>query len=104
MRLRHTHELVTHFSQLEYNAATLEEIDEAEAISSLKACIKSVLGRPKVEVAKKFVDFRVALEGEAITNDSQYVELLKGSPYFFNKRADEFGKEERRGRAGAYTS
>jgi hypothetical protein len=85
MRLRHTHELVTHFSQLEYNAATLEEIDEAEAISSLKACIKSVLGRPKVEVAKKFVDFRVALEGEAITNDSQYVELLKGSPYFFKK-------------------
>lgn len=85
MRLRHTHELVTHFSQLDYNEANLEEIDEAEAISSLKACIKSVLGRPKVEVAKKFVDFRVALEGEAITEDSQYVEMLKGSPYFFAK-------------------
>lgn len=85
MRLRHTHELVSHFSQLDYNEANLEEIDEAEAISSLKACIKSVLGRPKVEVAKKFVDFRVALEGEAITEDSQYVEMLRGSPYFFAK-------------------
>lgn len=85
MRLRHTHELVTHFSQLDHTEADLEEIDEAEATASLKACIKSVLGRPKVEVAKKFVDFRVALEGEAITSDSQYVDMLKGSPYFFKK-------------------
>ena len=85
MRLRHTHELVTHFSQLDYTEATIEEIDEAEATASLKACIKSVLGRPKVEVAKKFVDFRVALEGEAITSDSQYIDMLKGSPYFFKK-------------------
>ncbi len=85
MRLRHTHELITHFSQLGYKEANIEEIDETEALSSLKACIKSVLGRPRVEVAKKFVDFRVALEGEAITEDSKYVEMLKSSPYFFAK-------------------
>lgn len=85
LRLRHTHELVSHFSQMDFNDSSMEEIDETEALASLKACIKSVLGRPKVEVAKKFVDFREALEGEAITQDSQYIDLLSGSPYFFKK-------------------
>jgi hypothetical protein len=85
MRLRHTHELVTHFSQMDINESSLEEIDESEALSSLKACIKSVLGRPKVEVAKKFVDFREALEGDAINEGDQRVEMLRGSPYFFKK-------------------
>ena len=82
MRLRHTHELVTHFSQMDFNVASVEEIDQMEALASLKACIKGVLGRPRIEVAKKFVDFREALEGGTI---DQYVEMLQASPYFFLK-------------------
>lgn len=85
MRLRHTYEIITHFSQLETADSNIEEIDESEAISSLKACIKGVLGRPKVEVAKKFVDFRGALDSETLSEGDQRVEMLKGSPYFFNK-------------------
>ena len=85
MRLRHTHELITHFSRLGVDESDFEEIDESEAISSLKSCIKGVLGRPKVEVAKKFVDFREALEGETFNEDDRRVEMLKSSPYFFNK-------------------
>ena len=85
MRLRHTYELITHFSKLEIDESDAEEIDESEAISSLKSCIKGVLGRPKVEVAKKFVDFREALEGETLSGDDPRVEMLKSSPYFFNK-------------------
>ena len=85
MRLKHTYELITHFSRLEIEESDSEEIDESEAISSLKACIKAVLGRPKVEVAKKFVEFREALEGESLAEDDPRVDMLRRSPYFFNK-------------------
>lgn len=85
MRLRHTYELITHFAQMDSFESDFEAVDEAEAITSLKTCIKSVLGRPKVEVAKKFVDFREALEGETLTDHDHRVEELKGSPYFFHK-------------------
>ncbi|MBN2897481.1 MAG: hypothetical protein JXO44_01805 [Clostridia bacterium] len=85
MRLKHTYELITHFSRLELEESDSEEIDESEAISSLKACIKAVLGRPKVEVAKKFVEFREALEGESLSEDDPRVDMLRSSPYFFNK-------------------
>lgn len=85
MRLQHTYEIVTHFSQLDPSAADSEDIDESEALASLKACIKSVLGRPKVEIAKKFVEFRGALEGESLAVEDPRVEMLRGSPYFFCK-------------------
>ncbi|MBN1665148.1 MAG: hypothetical protein JW943_16250 [Deltaproteobacteria bacterium] len=85
MRLRHTNELVTHFSNLDTLDCDVEEIDEAEAMASLKACIKGVLGRPKVDVAKKFVEFRGALEGETLRPEDPRVEMLQNSPYFFLK-------------------
>lgn len=85
LRLKHTYELITHFSRLEIEESDFEEIDESEAISSLKSCIKSVLGRPKVEVAKKFVEFREALEGETLSETDQRVDMLRSSPYFFHK-------------------
>lgn len=85
MRLKHTYELITHFSRLELEESDFEEIDESEAVSSLKACIKAVLGRPRIEVAKKFVEFREALEGESLSEDDPRVDMLRNSPYFFNK-------------------
>ena len=85
LRLRHTHELITHFSQLEFDQGDFESIDPMEAITALRACVKGVLGRPKVAVAKKFVEFRYALEGETMTISDPRVEMIKGSPYFFCK-------------------
>lgn len=85
MRLRHTHELVTHFSQMDYKASETEEIDQTEALAALKTCIKAVLGRPSVEVAGRFVDFREALEGRTIEEGDPYVDMLEASPYFFLK-------------------
>lgn len=85
LRLQHTYEIVTHFSQLNPDESDVEEIDETEALAALKTCIKSVLGRPKVEVAKKFVEFREALEGETLVPEDARVEMLRGSPYFFRK-------------------
>ena len=46
---------------------------------------QGVLGRPKVEVAKKFIEFREALEGETLNESDPRVLVLKGSPYFFKK-------------------
>lgn len=85
LRLRHTYELITHFSQLELEQSDTEDIDSAEAMAALKACIRGVLGRPKIEVAKKFVEFRNALEGETLAESDPRVEMLKSSPYFFYK-------------------
>lgn len=85
LRLRHTHELLSHFSKLDDSGSDEDILDEHEAISSLKACVKGVLGRPKVEVAKKFIEFREALEGETLSESDYRVDMLKSSPYFFHK-------------------
>jgi hypothetical protein len=85
LRLRHTNELVMHFSQLDPNEADAEELDESEALTAFKACVKGVLGRPKVEVGKKFVEFRKLLETETLQVGDQYVGMLQSSPYFFLK-------------------
>jgi len=85
LRLRHTYELIMHFSQLEMEQSDTEDIDSTEAMAALKACVRGVLGRPKIEVARKFVDFRNALEGETLSESDHRVEMLKSSPYFFYK-------------------
>lgn len=85
MRLRHTYEIINHFSQLEMEESDLEEIEEEEALSSLKICVRSILGKPKIEVAKKFVEFRNMLEEKTLGSESEELVLLKNSPYFFHK-------------------
>lgn len=85
MRLRHTNELLNHFSQLGDGQDALEEIEESEARTSLKACVKGVLARPKVEVAQKFVVFRENIENAALLDGDPQLEMLLSSPYFFKK-------------------
>jgi len=87
LRLRHTYELITHFVKrdLEHEQEQEQEINRHEAIASLETCVRSVLGRPKVEVASKFVKFRNALEHDAIRADDEMINSLTTSPYFFLK-------------------
>ena len=85
MRLRHTYELITHFSQMDDDSGDLERLKRHEALASLQACVSGVLGRPKIEVATKFIEFRAALESQSMKEGDPYVEMLKGSPYFFRK-------------------
>lgn len=85
MRLRHTYEIINHFSQLNIEERDREDIDESEAVTALKTCVKAILARPKVEVAKTFVQFREALETEAFSSDEEKVSTLLASPYFFWK-------------------
>lgn len=85
LRLRQTHERVTHFNQLAVEGEEFEEIDESEAIASLRACVSAVLARPKIEVAKKFVEFRESLETETFIEGEEKLNALITSPYFFWK-------------------
>ena len=84
-RMNHAYEFIRHFSELEMDESDREDIEPSEAESALRACVRGVLGRPKIEVAKKFVEFRNALEEETLRHDDHRVDMLKGSPYFFHK-------------------
>jgi len=85
MRLRHTYELITHFSQMDSDDGDQANVNKHEALASLQACVAGVLGRPKIEVATKFIEFRAALESKSIQEGDPHVGMLKGSPYFFYK-------------------
>lgn len=87
LRLRQTQELVAHFAKSELTESTgiANEMDEAEAVRALKACIKNILGKPRIEVAHRFVEFRDALLTKPLTEADTSVELLTSSPYFFRK-------------------
>ncbi len=85
MRLRQANELLNHFSQLSDSESEFEEIEESEAKTSLKACVKGVLARPKVEVAQKFVEFRETIENSTLLGGDPQLEMLLSSPYFFKK-------------------
>ena len=83
LRLRQAFELITHFSQL--GERDFEEISEEEAKASFRNCVRSVLARPKVEVARTFVEFREALENRTFIDGDPKLEMLVSSPYFFKK-------------------
>ena len=85
LRLGHTHDLVTHFNQLAAEEVETETIDESEAISALKVCVSAVLAKPRIEVARKFVEFRESLETGAFVEEEEKLNALVASPYFFWK-------------------
>ena len=86
MRLRHAFEQISHFVDMEGNDADPEEgMDPAEAVQALKACVKNILGKQKVEVSTQFAEFRSLLERQVFKSDSNEVQNLLISPYFFRK-------------------
>lgn len=86
MRLRHAHEQLTHFVDIEGNDISEDEsMERDEAVSGLKTCIKNILGKQKVEVATEFVAFRTSLEQKLFKTDDQQIQNLLISPYFFKK-------------------
>lgn len=87
MRLRQTQEMVAHFFRLDAAEIDREDagMEETEAVRALKACVRNILGKPKLEVATKFAEFRRALETETLQKEDHRVETLQMSPYFFRK-------------------
>ncbi len=87
LRMRHANELLRHFIDGDSNDSADEEerMEESEAITTLKACVKNVLGKNRIEVATKFAEFRNALETTVFKEMDDEIQQLLISPYFFRK-------------------
>jgi hypothetical protein len=86
IRLRHAQELVSHFSGRDPNEED-EPMEGTEAINVLLYCVRSVLAKPSIQVAKRFAEFRKELEIETFRAGDSRCETLKTSPYFFQRLA-----------------
>jgi len=86
IRLRHSQELVAHFSQREPTEGD-DQMEAMEAGNILLNCVKSVLAKPSIQVAKRFAEFRKDLEAETFSADDPRCDTLVGSPYFFRRLA-----------------
>lgn len=68
IRLRHSQELVSHFSQRDPSEGD-ESMEAMEAGNVLLQCVKTVLSKPSIQVAKRFAEFRRELESETFAQD-----------------------------------
>lgn len=83
LRLKNSLQLVTHFASLDEAEASEEAMQKEEAISLLRTCVTSILGKPRFEAAIQFADFRKRLGEQTLGSDSGDVTAIKSSPYFF---------------------
>ncbi|MBX9776633.1 MAG: hypothetical protein K2Y71_19825 [Xanthobacteraceae bacterium] len=84
-RLTQHLELLAHFDSLDVHDAEFEEMSREEALSFLRTCINSVLGREGTFAPVEFVEFRSALESRTFKATDADVETLNAAPYFFKK-------------------
>lgn len=89
IRLRHTQELISHFSQLEPGETEDQDVvmERDEAVQGLRTVIANILGRPRVDVVPEFARFRVELETGSFTEKDSRIHDLLRSPYFFRRLA-----------------
>jgi hypothetical protein len=83
IRLKHSMQLVNHFASLEGEASDDDVMQKEEAVSLLRSCITSILGKPRFDVAIRFADFRRRLGERTLRGDDGDVAVIKASPYFF---------------------
>jgi hypothetical protein len=83
LRLKQSLQLVTHFASLDEAESGGEAMQKEEAVSLLRTCITSILGKPRFEAAVKFADFRKRLAERTLKSDDADVVAIKNSPYFF---------------------
>ena len=86
IRLRHAQELVAHFAQRD-PIEDDEPMQVNEAINVLHSCVRTVLARPSIQVAQRFVEFRNSLESESFLPGDPRCDTLLASPYFFRRLA-----------------
>ena len=70
---------------LDTNEAEFEEMSREEALSFLRTCVNSVLGREGDFAPVEFVRFRSELENRTFKAQDVEVGTLKAAPYFFKK-------------------
>lgn len=86
IRLRHSQELVSHFAQRDSRDDD-EPMEKSEAVNILLNCVKSILAKPSIQVARRFAEFRRELETESLDSKDTRCKTLVASPYFFRRLA-----------------
>lgn len=84
-RLSQQVELLAHFDNFEVGDAELEEMTKEEAVSFLRTCVNSVLGRADNVAPQEFVQFRSALESRTYKSTDNDIGTLVAAPYFFKR-------------------
>lgn len=84
-RLTQHLELLAHFDSLNSDDAEVEEMSREEALSFLRTCVNSVLGREGSIAPIEFVAFRHELESRTFKTTDLEVTSLQVAPYFFKK-------------------
>ena len=77
----HLADLINHYS----SNGTNEIVDDCLALTNIKNCIKYVLGQEENNFEFKFSDFRQMLITKQLDKESESIELLKESPYFYKR-------------------
>ncbi|MDR9820387.1 hypothetical protein RJJ63_13900 [Rhizobium hidalgonense] len=85
VRLSQHVELIAHFDGLDLDAAESEEMTREEAVSFLRTCVNSALGRVDNVAPTEFVNFRSALESRTFKPTDAEVLQLHAAPYFFKR-------------------
>ncbi len=83
LRLKQSLQLVTHFASKEETPGEDEAMQKEEAISLLRTCITSILGKARFEAAIKFAEFRKRLGDTDLQAGDTDVNAIGNSPYFF---------------------
>ncbi|MEG1131301.1 MAG: caspase family protein [Romboutsia sp.] len=81
VRLMNANELVNHFG----NDETYDEMSEEELKSVIRPCIQYILAQDDSNLTLEFVNFRERLKNEYIESNSDVLDMLVNSPYFYKK-------------------
>jgi len=83
LRLKQSLQLVTHFASKEQAPGDDESMQKEEALSLLRTCITSILGKARFEAAIQFAEFRKRLGDTDLQAGDGDVSAIGSSPYFF---------------------
>lgn len=83
LRLKHSLELVSHFSDPEQ--AMQDQMNREEAIVILRACVVSILGNPHISPPIQFSELRNALGSESLSASDTRVSQIAQSAYFVQR-------------------
>src|ERR1700730_10610318 len=84
-RLKQSFDLIAHFGQLAAAEADDAQMSVKEAVGVVRACVETILGQNKIDVAVDFKEFRDNLESSVFEISDGEISRLEKSPYFFKR-------------------
>ena len=85
LRLKQAFDRIVHFGQLAPEEADDAELSVEEAVGVIRACVETILGQNKIDVAVDFKEFRDTLESSVFDKNAAEISRLEDSPYFFKR-------------------